>query len=1129
MTSGELYSAPAFSISHRPPQKTPQFEQFHPANQCFRPRFLTTTHFKQEGPMMTSISPRALAAALLLLATSGTALAAAGDENWDDRFGPPGINNTVMALAVSGSDLYVGGALLTVGGVTVTNIAKWNGQSWATLGSGVNGWVQAIAVSGSDVYVAGEFTKADGVSAIHVAKWNGSSWSALGSGIAGEVLAIGVTQSGDVYVGGSFTIADGAPANYIARWNGSSWSAVGDELSQGVKAIAVSGNDVYVGGWFQDAGALTVNNIAKWDGTSWSKLDSGVNGSVTTLAISNGNLYAGGQFTKASGATAKYIARWDGAAWSALGAGLDNECWELATSGSEVYAAGLFTTAGGASVNSIAKWNGSTWSALGTGMEDGGPGALAIRGADVYFGGHFTVVGGVRALNLARWNGSRWFAVGDGLNDVALAAAASGSEVYVGGMFTQAGGVPANHIAKWDGESWTALGSGLTDRVYAVAATGGVVYAGGDFTTPGNRIAKWNGSTWSALGSGVNSQALAIAISGNDVYVGGQFTAPGNHIAKWNGSSWSALGDGVNGPVQALAIIGPDLYAGGAFSSAGGNLAIGIAKWNGSNWSPVGGDLNNSVSALAVNGADLYASGWFTTPGNHIAKWNGTSWSALGDGLNYPALGMAATGNRLYAAGIFTNAGNYVAVWSGSNWSALGSGFDGWASTIAISGTNVYVGGYFEVAGRKPSAFIARWLASGICPTAINPASVTLGTGVTNATLAVTAASDCAWSATANAAWLHTGSSGAGNGTVEYSTEANAGPGFRAGTITVGEQTFTVHQAGTASTPPAAVCQNVVVVAGATCHAPVPASAVDNNSFDNDGTIVSRSLSPVGPYPKGVTGVTLTVTDNDGWTDSCGATITVEDHTPPAIACPGNLVTNLAAGVSNTVVSFSAPVVSDNCVTATVVCEPSSGTTFPLGTNPVVCAAIDASGNTNTCGFSVFVLQNPPAPHDLAVIKLKAPKKIALSATATSKVGKFRVSIQNNGPQTDTIADLISLVDLVTVSVQTLGTNCAGFAATFVPPKKSFPISIAPKKKLNLSFTANFNCANDPATTTRTTAHNDFKTVATIDLGVLGEVDTASSNNFCPRPPSGTDPGCGNKTPVGTLGADVLTDVVVKP
>jgi hypothetical protein len=41
-------------------------------------------------------------------------------------------------------------------------------------------------------------------------------------------------------------------------------------------------------------------------------------------------------------------------------------------------------------------------------------------------------------------------------------------------------------------------------------------------------------------------------------------------------------------------------------------------------------------------------------------------------------------------------------------------------------------------------------------------------------------------------------------------------------------------------------------------------------------------------------------------------------------------------------------------------------------------------------------------------------------------------------------------------------------------------------------------------------------------------MDTASSNDAWPRPPGGSDPGCGNKTSSGTLDGDVFTDVVVK-
>ena len=46
--------------------------------------------------------------------------------------------------------------------------------------------VSALAVSGSDLYAGGAFPTAGGGAANHVAKWNGSSWSALGSGMGGD-------------------------------------------------------------------------------------------------------------------------------------------------------------------------------------------------------------------------------------------------------------------------------------------------------------------------------------------------------------------------------------------------------------------------------------------------------------------------------------------------------------------------------------------------------------------------------------------------------------------------------------------------------------------------------------------------------------------------------------------------------------------------------------------------------------------------------------------------------------------------------------------------------------------------------------------------------------------------------
>ena len=546
----------------------------------------------------------------------------------------------VYALAASGSDLYAGGDFKTAGGVTANCIAKWDGSSWHALGAGIGGemeedhpFVFALAVSGSDLYVGGYFTTAGSVTANYIARWDGSSWHALGAGVDYTVSALAVSGS-DLYAGGGFTTAGGVTANHIAKWDGSSWHALGRGMDSGVDALAVSGNgDLYAGGWFDTAGDVTAKRIAKWDGNQWHALGGGMDNGVDALAVSGNNLYAGGGFRTAGGVTANSIAKWDGNQWHALGAGMGDRfhfVLALAVSGSDLYVGGGFRTAGGVTANSIAQWDGSSWHALGVGM-DNGVYALAVSGnGDLYAGGSFDTAGGVTVNNIARWDGSSWHALGAGVDNTVGALAVSGSDLYVGGYFTTAGGVAASYIAQWDGNQWHALGGGVNGYVLALAVSGSDLYVGGYFITAGGvtayHIAKWDGSSWHALGVGMDSPVYALAVSGNgDLYAGGRFDTAGdvtaNSIAKWDGSSWHALGSGVDYTVGALAVAGSDLYVGGYFTTAGGAAANYIAQWDGSSWHALGAGVDFTVGALAVLGSDLYVGGDFKTAGGKVSPY----------------------------------------------------------------------------------------------------------------------------------------------------------------------------------------------------------------------------------------------------------------------------------------------------------------------------------------------------------------------------------------------------------------------------------------------------------------------------------------------------------------------------
>jgi hypothetical protein len=228
----------------------------------------------------------------------------------------------VSALAVSGADLYVGGLFTNVGAIAANSIARWDGTNWSALGSGLGATpripypcVNTLAVSGSAVYAGGVFAIAGDVTANHIAKWDGNSWSTLGSGMDNYVSALAVSGS-DLYAAGGFTNAGGAAANYVAKWNGSIWSALGSGMNSNVSALAVFGSNLYAAGFFTRAGGIAANYIAKWNGSSWSALGSGVGAfdayhihTVLTLAVSGNDLYAGGTFAAAGGKTCGYIAR----------------------------------------------------------------------------------------------------------------------------------------------------------------------------------------------------------------------------------------------------------------------------------------------------------------------------------------------------------------------------------------------------------------------------------------------------------------------------------------------------------------------------------------------------------------------------------------------------------------------------------------------------------------------------------------------------------------------------------------------------------------------------------------------------------------------------------------------------
>ncbi len=111
----------------------------------------------------------------------------------------------------------------------------------------------------------------------------------------------------------------------------------------------------------------------------------------------------------------------------------------------------------------------------------------------------------------------------------------------------------------------------------------------------------------------------------------------------------------------------------------------------------------------------------------------------------------------------------------------------------------------------------------------------------------------------------------------------------------------------------------------------------------------------------GTTIVTCTATDASGNSAQCAFNVTVEDTTPPDLACPTGVLVFDTQDPSGTIVDFVVEA-TDLCdPSPLVVCAPASGTFLAPGYTQVQCTAADSSGNQSTCSFGIVVRFDDPA------------------------------------------------------------------------------------------------------------------------------------------------------------------------
>lgn len=174
---------------------------------------------------------------------------------------------------------------------------------------------------------------------------------------------------------------------------------------------------------------------------------------------------------------------------------------------------------------------------------------------------------------------------------------------------------------------------------------------------------------------------------------------------------------------------------------------------------------------------------------------------------------------------------------------------------------------------------------------------------------------------------------------------------------TTASQTITVKDtiAPVLTVPANIVLNNATGICGAVAN--FQATATDNCS--NNITITySQNSGTI--FPVGSTTVNVTAKDECGNTSTGNFTVTVTDNENPVIAAPANISANNDAGVCGALVTYTAPVGTDNCPGSTTIQTAglASGSAFPVGTTTNTFVVTDAHGNTATASFTVTVTDN---------------------------------------------------------------------------------------------------------------------------------------------------------------------------
>ena len=172
--------------------------------------------------------------------------------------------------------------------------------------------------------------------------------------------------------------------------------------------------------------------------------------------------------------------------------------------------------------------------------------------------------------------------------------------------------------------------------------------------------------------------------------------------------------------------------------------------------------------------------------------------------------------------------------------------------------------------------------------------------------------------------------------------------------------------------------QALTVYLDANGSASITANDLDNGTADNcQVSSISIDSSNFDVTELGANNVWFSAIDANGNADSSIVIVTVLDTILPMIAnCPADITVSTTINSCDAIVNWTLPTASDNGQLDSLVSNFSNGSTFSLGTTTITYVAYDQSMNTDTCSFTITVIDS------VAPIIANAPSNISVSNDA---------------------------------------------------------------------------------------------------------------------------------------------------